>query len=597
MIGLLAGVTASEQRRQLTRLIRYIEAEQEPESDYSLPKLGPFKRTLDTVNEASSKLNLDSDKMFAAIFWLYLGNSITDEPAFEALKDGNLKQAIDIWLKLTNSGEVTQKNASAFHNLSTIYLFGASADTLFKNENAFQGIYLKLKFLESDFVKDFKSKVVDDTFKITKRELQLQFLKEVLFEFEGAGTVALTKIINLIRNIEFHAKEEFMQQITVKIIEDVERKISDIKLQRKSNKGNASTFGFNLANQTAEIITIIKSISGASNLKYTSLSDKLSDEILQCGIDYFTFHRDQTETKNGIPSNHIAYAGSESMESKANTSLKLFEKADSLAIGHIAKQRCRENTQNLKEWIDNKSERERQARIITDLNAIKEIVEEFGRLIKTVSNGKQLLLTAKQKLENIKAVLGEQDELYLNLSTRIASDSQSMCVAEINNLQDLVSNSTDLTKSLTMLLLLKEKVSEAWEVTNLIGAMDLRQDFRAQYNKNKAALSNLKSQLESSSNSSSRSNAGSRSANISNRSSNTSGGCYIATMAYGNYDHPQVVILRRFRDEVLYKTVSGRYFIKIYYYCSPKLVKKLKNKQTINFVIRKTLDQIIKLIK
>ena len=26
-------------------------------------------------------------------------------------------------------------------------------------------------------------------------------------------------------------------------------------------------------------------------------------------------------------------------------------------------------------------------------------------------------------------------------------------------------------------------------------------------------------------------------------------GCYIATMVYGDYNHPQVLVLRRFRDE------------------------------------------------
>jgi hypothetical protein len=46
-------------------------------------------------------------------------------------------------------------------------------------------------------------------------------------------------------------------------------------------------------------------------------------------------------------------------------------------------------------------------------------------------------------------------------------------------------------------------------------------------------------------------------------------GCYIATMAYGNYDHPQVLELRTFRDEFLSKSYLGRNFIKLYYKYSP----------------------------
>ena len=73
--------------------------------------------------------------------------------------------------------------------------------------------------------------------------------------------------------------------------------------------------------------------------------------------------------------------------------------------------------------------------------------------------------------------------------------------------------------------------------------------------------------------------------------------CYIATMAYGDYDHPQVIELRRFRDNFLSKTIAGRRFIKLYYRYSPSLVEMLKNKQNINLIIRNGLDQFIKSIK
>jgi hypothetical protein len=75
------------------------------------------------------------------------------------------------------------------------------------------------------------------------------------------------------------------------------------------------------------------------------------------------------------------------------------------------------------------------------------------------------------------------------------------------------------------------------------------------------------------------------------------GGCYIATMAYGDYNHPQVMILRQFRDEVLDKSAFGKWFIKTYYHNSPRLVQRLKNQRTVNILIRKALNQFIKLIK
>lgn len=79
--------------------------------------------------------------------------------------------------------------------------------------------------------------------------------------------------------------------------------------------------------------------------------------------------------------------------------------------------------------------------------------------------------------------------------------------------------------------------------------------------------------------------------------SSDGGGCYIATMAYGDYEHPQVVILRNFRDETLAKSLLGRWFVKIYYHYSPILVEKLKDYHWINISIRTFLNLLIKFIK
>ena len=71
-------------------------------------------------------------------------------------------------------------------------------------------------------------------------------------------------------------------------------------------------------------------------------------------------------------------------------------------------------------------------------------------------------------------------------------------------------------------------------------------------------------------------------------------GCYIATMAYGDYDHPQVICLRKYRDEVMMPSYLGRIFVKVYYFVSPILVFFLKNHKTTNMYIRKILDKLIR---
>ncbi len=49
------------------------------------------------------------------------------------------------------------------------------------------------------------------------------------------------------------------------------------------------------------------------------------------------------------------------------------------------------------------------------------------------------------------------------------------------------------------------------------------------------------------------------------------GHCFVATAAYGDYDDPQVVVLRGFRDRVLAQSEIGRDLIAFYYHHSPPL--------------------------
>ncbi|MHB9130413.1 MAG: CFI-box-CTERM domain-containing protein [Armatimonadota bacterium] len=66
-----------------------------------------------------------------------------------------------------------------------------------------------------------------------------------------------------------------------------------------------------------------------------------------------------------------------------------------------------------------------------------------------------------------------------------------------------------------------------------------------------------------------------------------SGGCYIATACYGSYDHPDVLMFRRFRDESLLPTRVGRLFVSIYYKLSPSIADHLGHVKWLSSFIRK----------
>ena len=74
-------------------------------------------------------------------------------------------------------------------------------------------------------------------------------------------------------------------------------------------------------------------------------------------------------------------------------------------------------------------------------------------------------------------------------------------------------------------------------------------------------------------------------------------GCYIATCVYGSYDAPEVLTLRRFRDEVLQRSVFGRAFIRCYYAVSPHLVKHFGQKKWFRNFWKNRLDKMVERLR
>jgi len=510
-IGLLVGATAAERRRQLTRLQRYIAAEQEPEDDFSFNSLGKLHRTLETVYEASSKLNLDSDKMKAALFWFYKGNPITDEPAFDALKEGRISETTQIWSKLVQGKEITNRNASAFSNWSNLYLNSAFHEDEINPENLEKGILLKLKFLESDFVKDLKALATDETFKTTKKELQLFFLNQVQGEIERREGISSNKLLEIVTKQVFFAKEEFLKGFVQKPIEQIEKNIKETRKNQKSNPTKAGEFGNELYKRTKTLLVTIISVLGNTDIKTVSISDKLANEILQCGITLFNHFHD-TETEVG------------------EIALDLNKKAKSIALGSVAKERINESTPIFERYIQNRPTREKQRIISDELKFITDKLENFEEADDQISNALHFIKVCKPVLDTMKLKIGADDELYSTISAAVVSKAQGLIVSTVNESMEkrnnyikylnykndifrkMASPSSEIMVNINgtvsrfnmdmppapeySLKKLIKVISKAWKATLSLEGIEMSGKQREQYNKNKNTLKQLYKKID-----------------------------------------------------------------------------------------------------
>lgn len=65
--------------------------------------------------------------------------------------------------------------------------------------------------------------------------------------------------------------------------------------------------------------------------------------------------------------------------------------------------------------------------------------------------------------------------------------------------------------------------------------------------------------------------------------------CFIATAVYGSENAPDVLILRRFRDDILLSSMFGRFLINIYYRLSPPVARLLSSNSFLRRVVRKAV--------
>ncbi len=76
-----------------------------------------------------------------------------------------------------------------------------------------------------------------------------------------------------------------------------------------------------------------------------------------------------------------------------------------------------------------------------------------------------------------------------------------------------------------------------------------------------------------------------------------SGGCFIATAAYGTPFEPKIDVLRDVRDDVLMEYILGRGFIKLYYAISPPIANIISKYEWMRSIVREMiLEPLVRIL-
>lgn len=487
-----------------------------------LPQFLPsIDRDETIVSSAQASIELPMDQIKHTLFW-FMKVTPLDDIALNHLLAGNIVQAKEIWNK--------KETVSSLLNLMACSLIENDADSL----------AIKADTLFQNYSGEF-CLTVNETIKLTSSQLTELFIELI----KQDGTFELAKLMQ-VSGTSVEWRKIIGGGLVKPIIDEISLAISEAK----SAKGSSANYraGEKLMNSTKGPLSKLKGLLGVSDMQYQMIADKLATTILQCGINYFN----DTEEDQAV-----------------DKAMKLQNYALSIAVGQMAKDRCKENVDILKKIGP-------EYKVQKELNRIGEKLKRFsakpiGRdaiFTSLLGNGKSFsdinsfIDGCRSDLLLVRQKLGASNSLYLKISSAVASAAINALVEKINAAQQMANITSDRDS-------LKGDVASALSTMSKISSLDMTSECRNYFNSNNSTLNSINSQL------------------------NPSGGCYIATMAYGDYDHPQVMVLRQFRDSYLSKRDWGKKFINFYYANSPRWVETLKDHKRINSLIRKLLDSFV----
>lgn len=547
VLGLPISATDREITKRISDLSIFMKMGKKREFDCDSFLPVKTDRNLEAVEMASQKIDQPDSKLFHATFWFWgKKDNTVDQMAFQELKNGNIDKAIEFWEKATSNG-IMEINHSNHKNLSILYL-GLSCGNGKLNKDMFlKGLNLSGKFFTNGFSEEFISYSIGTQHSVDHLEVLDSHVDSIIAiakPYLNTSEGLLTKeLINAFSSYPDEIRNGILDKFIGKQIYNIESEIKKCENERVKNVASANKAGFKLVNRTNEDIKYLGSILTASDLKYQLIADKLANEIVECSIRYFNkFHSSEIDP--------------------GDAALKLTQLARKIAVGEKTKQRINDGLPILIEYVKDRPKREKFKTVQEEVNYIYRKIDEIQRKKFTPLVLSEFVNKCSMKLDIIGKSLGETDADYLELSDLVVNITIGACVTFLT----ILAEACDTFSQYKRKALLQHALAEIKPILGIVRRMDMKSSTKSEFD---GLCKKLGIQEE----------------------------CYIATMVYGSYDTPEVMVLRKFRDEVLKQSWMGRKFIKIYYKYSPSLVRKTKNFKITHVIFKLILNPFVSYLK
>lgn len=429
LLGIYANSSARDQLASIHKLEAYLRVGRQTALPLELPGFFPVEeKTVDGIKDAAAKLALPQSKLHYAQFW-FLKIDQFDEIAFKHLLDGDIAKAMDIWSK--------HESVSSLQNRIVCSLIQNNVHDVVR--------YAEKLYGNTGYIAQFVSSVVGEGIGVTTDNLGTDFIDALADEIDSGKLLPAISLPTWQQHIK--------QKSVAPLLSSIQEAIDKSKQSRGKGAEARLEAGNSLMRQAKPLLTKLQGVLAQTDLQYQSIADRLANEVLQCGIDYFNNSEDDDAPQKAMV---------------------LQKYALSIAVGPMAKDRCKENVEILEGFGPEYKVRKQIERIAKRLNDFK---DESTSPFKAFTGNKnsyiqieQFVNSCRSDLIAIRDVLGGSANLYINLSSAVASAAINAIVENINAAQQMASISSVGSSERTSL---KDDVTKAKSVMRSISSLDM----------------------------------------------------------------------------------------------------------------------------
>ena len=327
VIGISSNSGQKIIQKNLSKLKAFSKIGKSKEFDYDLSflNLAPIDRSFDIISKIENRILLDENKLKYSLFWFQDITSF-DSIALANLIKGDSDKALEIWAKTMKSGDVNSKNFSAFNNTSTLLLLlqleSSKTDEL-KNDNVSisklkQVLDQKMKLIKSDYFVDYCLSIGVKS-DINTTEIQ-KFFTETMLEVLNQNFTN-KQLLELVSGLDADLSEAINSSLVKEPISNIKEQLKISAAALKDNVKEGLVIGKILIKNTVSDIRYLKETLGVKHYNYESLAGNLSNQILQCGINYFNETGDDQSYLNSYKY-ALSIAPNEKTKSRAKDTIK-----------------------------------------------------------------------------------------------------------------------------------------------------------------------------------------------------------------------------------------------------------------------------------